>query len=248
MDVCKARLKTLGVSETDFRVKQGVSGTGDWKVFDVGGSRTLRSAWVPFFDDGSSAHIYIYIYSSRRVFYFILSVNAILFLAPISAFDQRLEEDTRIYRIEDSMLLWREICRNKLLVNVDLILFLNKVDLLRKKLESGIPLKTYLTQYTGANVVEDVCKCEQSFFLLCALVRLGLTLYYSVDFEKKFISIHRDGLKYLNAVIQQELAKNGGKANNYTKERTLKVHCTSVIDTDATKEIIYEGVLHSLAC
>ena len=56
------------------------------------------------------------------------------------------------------------------------------------------------------------------------------------------MSIHRDGLKYLNAVMQQELAKNGGKVNNYTKERTLKVHCTSVIDTDATKEIIYEGV------
>lgn len=162
MDVCKARLKTLGVSETDFRVKQGVSGTGDWKVFDVGGSRTLRSAWVPFFDDGSSAHIYIPI---DACFYFILSVNAILFLAPISAFDQRLEEDTRIYRIEDSMLLWREICRNKLLVNVDLILFLNKVDLLRKKLESGIPLKNYVTQYTGPNLVEDVCKCEQSLFL-----------------------------------------------------------------------------------
>jgi len=47
----------MGVSETHFRVKQGVSGTGDWKVYDVGGSRTLRSAWVPFFSDGSSAPI-----------------------------------------------------------------------------------------------------------------------------------------------------------------------------------------------
>jgi len=94
--------------------------------------------------------------------YFILSVNAILFLAPISAFDQRLEEDPRVYRIEDSMLLWREICRNKLLINVDLILFLNKVDLLQKKLESGILLKKYLTQYTGPNMITEVCKCESS--------------------------------------------------------------------------------------
>jgi hypothetical protein len=102
------------------------------------------------------------------VFTFIfLSVNAILFLAPISAFDQRLEEDPRIYRIEDSMLLWREICRNKLLANTDLVLFLNKVDLLKKKLESGIPLNKYLMQYKGPNTVDEVCKCEYSFLLLC---------------------------------------------------------------------------------
>jgi len=58
------------------------------------------------------------------------------------------------------MLLWREICRNKLLVNVDLILFLNKIDLLQKKLESGIHLNKYLAQYKGPNTVDEVCKCE----------------------------------------------------------------------------------------
>jgi guanine nucleotide-binding protein alpha-1 subunit len=157
VDVCKARLKTVGVSETNFRVERGVTGTGDWKVYDVGGSRTLRSTWVPFFDDGASARIFD---STMRLTSRSLSVNAILFLAPISAFDQRLEEDSRVYRIEDSMLLWREICRNKLLINVNLILFLNKVDLLQKKLESGIHLNKYLTQYKGPNTLADVCKCE----------------------------------------------------------------------------------------
>ena len=87
-------------------------------------------------------------------------MNAILFLAPVSAFDQRLEEEPKIYRIEDSMLLWREICRNKLLVHVDLILFLNKVDLLIKKLESGIHLNKYLIQYKGSNTATEICKCE----------------------------------------------------------------------------------------
>lgn len=151
----------MGVTETNFRVRQGVSGTGNWKVYDVGGSRTLRSAWVPFFDDGAPPQSFI---QSRTCFYFLFfkisSVNAILFLAPISAFDQRLEEDTKVYRIEDSMLLWREICRNKLLFKVHLILFLNKVDLLQKKLENGIPLKKYLPQYTGPNSLAEVCKCE----------------------------------------------------------------------------------------
>ena len=87
-------------------------------------------------------------------------MNAILFLAPVSAFDQPLEEDARISRIEDSMLLFREICRNKLLVNVNLILFLNKVDLLQKKLESGIQVSKHFEQYKGPNTVDDVCKCK----------------------------------------------------------------------------------------
>ena len=48
----------MGVTETNFRVKQGLTGTGEWRVYDVGGSRTLRSAWVPFFDDGASAQVF----------------------------------------------------------------------------------------------------------------------------------------------------------------------------------------------
>ena len=74
--------------------------------------------------------------------------------------------------------------------------------------------------------------------------QLGLTHIYSVDFEKMFITTHRDCLKNLNAEMRDP-AKNGGKVSN--KERSVKVHCTSVIDTDATKEIIYEG-LHVFGC
>jgi guanine nucleotide-binding protein subunit alpha len=39
---------------------------------------------------------------------------------------------------EDSVLLWKDVCSNKLLANVDLVLFLNKCDILKKKLEDGV--------------------------------------------------------------------------------------------------------------
>ncbi len=39
---------------------------------------------------------------------------------------------------EDSVLLWKAVCQNKLLANVDLVLFLNKCDILESKLKSGI--------------------------------------------------------------------------------------------------------------
>jgi hypothetical protein len=35
-------------------------------------------------------------------------------------------------------LLWKAVCSSKLLANVDLVLFLNKCDILEKKLDSGI--------------------------------------------------------------------------------------------------------------
>ena len=66
-----------------------------------------RPAWFPYFDD----------------------CNAIIFLAPISCFDEKLEEDRRVNRLEDSYSLWKMICSSKLLANAQIILFLNKCDL-----------------------------------------------------------------------------------------------------------------------
>ncbi|KAF4616850.1 hypothetical protein D9613_008685 [Agrocybe pediades] len=117
-DVLKARLKTVGVSEYKFQMEVSAghdSGT-EWRIVDVGGSRSQRPTWAPFFDD----------------------VDAIIFLAPISGFDQVLSEDRTVNRLEDSVLLWKAVCSSKLLANVDLVLFLNKCDILEKKLKSGV--------------------------------------------------------------------------------------------------------------
>lgn len=55
----------MGVSEHLFEVPlHGKSVT--WHLYDVGGARGQRHSWVPYFDEA----------------------NAIIFVAPISAFDQ----------------------------------------------------------------------------------------------------------------------------------------------------------------
>ncbi|KAI9062249.1 G-alpha-domain-containing protein [Trametes sanguinea] len=124
-DVLKARLKTVGVSEYSFHMEAGPETGTEWRIIDVGGSRSQvrSSTWVPFFDD------------------------AIIFLAPISAFDQTLVEDRSVNRLEDSVLLWKEVCSNKLLAKVDLVLFLNKCDILASKLKSGIRLAKYVRSF-----------------------------------------------------------------------------------------------------
>ncbi|KAF8067667.1 guanine nucleotide binding protein, alpha subunit [Lyophyllum atratum] len=126
-DVLRARLKTLGVSEHRFTVSADNGAIGrDWRIFDVGGHRSLvRAAWVPYFDD----------------------MDAIIFLAPISAFDQALAEDIDVNRLEDSVHLWKTIISNKVLKDTSMILFLNKIDLMKDKLNSGIRFADFVVSY-----------------------------------------------------------------------------------------------------
>ncbi|KAI0370109.1 G-alpha-domain-containing protein [Pilatotrama ljubarskyi] len=134
-DVLKARLKTTGVVEHTFSLAKTSEWRGvEWKIYDVGGARNQRQAWAPYFDD----------------------VNAIIFLIPISAFDQVLAEDPSVNRLEDSFILWKQVVENKLLAHVNIVLFLNKVDLLKKKLESGVRLVHHMPSYNQPNDYKSV--------------------------------------------------------------------------------------------
>lgn len=174
-DIVRARLRTLGVQEYNIKFEIGESdrfscGTAgvlilcaagpaagtEWLMYDVGGSRTQvrlnsvtshltliaaspqRPAWFPYFDD----------------------CDAIIFLAPISCFDERLAEDRKVNRLEDSYVLWRLVCASKLLQNTQMILFLNKYDLLDQKLRRGVKVKDHVRSYGDRpNDVETVSKC-----------------------------------------------------------------------------------------
>ncbi|KAI0032612.1 guanine nucleotide binding protein, alpha subunit, partial [Vararia minispora EC-137] len=125
-DILRARIKTLGIAEYRFNLEtSGNILERQWVVYDVGGHTSLVPKWAAYFDD----------------------VNAIIFLAPISCFDQTLEEDERTNRIEDSVNLWRTIVSNRLLAKTNMILFLNKCDILRQKLASGVQFGRFITSY-----------------------------------------------------------------------------------------------------
>lgn len=124
----------------------------EWYIYDVGGSRNnvcvyllvprfpltalQRPMWIPYFDD----------------------VQAIIFLAPL-AFNLMLEEDPKVNRLEDSIMLWKEICGNALLSKTTLILFLNKMDILQATLAAGIRVSKYVPSYGDQpNDVQHVTK------------------------------------------------------------------------------------------
>ena len=82
-------------------------------------------------------------------------------MSPVSVFDQRLEEDHSVNRLEDSIILWTSICASKLLAKTQLILFLNKCDLLRRKLKRGIKVNQFLPSFGDRqNELMTVIKCK----------------------------------------------------------------------------------------
>ncbi|KAF7300687.1 hypothetical protein HMN09_00954400 [Mycena chlorophos] len=124
-DILRARVHTVGPEEHVIHLESGTETMRTWTVYDVGGSTSQRAAWAQFFDD----------------------VHVIIFLAPISAFNETLAENHTVNRLADSLKLWRTICSNKLLVGVEFILFLNKVDILTRKIESGIRFAEHVTSF-----------------------------------------------------------------------------------------------------
>ncbi|KAF8838229.1 G-alpha-domain-containing protein [Paxillus ammoniavirescens] len=131
-DIVRARLRTFGVEEHKFLMENG----SEWYIYDVGGSRNMRPQWVPFFDD----------------------VQAIIFLAPL-VFNQVLDEDRGANRLEDSIGLWKEVCSSPLLARANIILFLNKMDILESTLKAGIRVSTYVPSYgSQPNELEHVVK------------------------------------------------------------------------------------------
>ena len=151
----RARLRTVGVQEHVLTLESGPEPGREWIIYDVGGSRSLRAQWPAYFDD----------------------VHAIIFLAPINCFDERLAEDPRVNRLDDSMQLWKMVCSNKLLARTELVLFLNKCDLLERKLVAGVQVRHFVPSFgERSNTLPVVAKCEfyPPFFLF--FLRFAFTL------------------------------------------------------------------------
>ncbi|CAH1757959.1 58_t:CDS:10 [Entrophospora sp. SA101] len=138
-DILQARVRTMGVTEHKFEVNNLI-----FRIFDVGGHRSQRQFWAPYFDD----------------------VDAIIFIAAISAYDQTLEEDNDVNRVQDSIQLFEKICNHNLFTNTGIILFLNKIDILKHKLTTT-QVKKYFPDYEGDNEYDSVTEYFQNLFLDC---------------------------------------------------------------------------------
>ncbi|XP_033824198.1 guanine nucleotide-binding protein subunit alpha-12a [Periophthalmus magnuspinnatus] len=128
-DILFARKATKGIVEHDFFIKKI-----PFKMVDVGGQRSQRQKWFQCFD----------------------GITSILFMVSSSEYDQVLMEDRRTNRLVESMNIFETIVNNKLFLNVSIILFLNKTDLLLEKIRT-VDIRKNFPEFRGdPRRLEDV--------------------------------------------------------------------------------------------
>lgn len=129
-DVLRARTKTTGIYETRFTM-----GQLSIHMFDVGGQRSERKKWIHCFEN----------------------VTSIIFCVALSEYDQVLLEESNQNRMMESLVLFDSVVNSRWFMRTSIILFLNKVDLFRKKLPRS-PLSNYFPDYSGGNDVNRAAK------------------------------------------------------------------------------------------
>eukprot|EP00050_Salpingoeca_kvevrii_P005828 m.285873 g.285873 ORF g.285873 m.285873 type:complete len:344 (-) comp11468_c0_seq1:1705-2736(-) len=120
-DVLRARVPTTGVIEYTFILKKIT-----FRMVDVGGQRSQRRKWIHCFED----------------------VTSLIFIVALSEFDQTLIESPTTNRMAEAISLFRHITREKFFRHTSVILFLNKTDLLEKKIAKS-NVKDYFSDYQG---------------------------------------------------------------------------------------------------
>ena len=120
-DILRCRTVTTGIIETIFQVEEV-----PFRVVDVGGQRSERKKWIHAFED----------------------VTAVIFLIAINEYDLKLVEDETVNRMHEAIQLWSDICNDKWLRKIPFIVFLNKSDLFKEKIEK-LDMKMCFPDYEG---------------------------------------------------------------------------------------------------
>ena len=105
-------MKKLNASSGIVENAYTIEGT-QFVMYDVGGQRNERKKWIHCFSD----------------------VTAIIFVAALSAYNQVLFEDENQNRFIEALDLFEEIVNSKYFVETSFILFLNKRDLFKMKIQ-----------------------------------------------------------------------------------------------------------------
>jgi len=136
-DILRARRATTGIQIIKFNVENI-----PFTCVDVGGQRSERRKWLPFFDN----------------------VAAVLFCVALDEYDMKLLEDSAVWRMRESLKLFGEIVNSSALANSGMILFLNKRDLFEQKIKHTNMLDVF-PDYKGGLVYKSALDHIEKQFL-----------------------------------------------------------------------------------
>ncbi|KAJ3429071.1 guanine nucleotide-binding protein g(o) subunit alpha [Anaeramoeba flamelloides] len=134
-DIICSRIKTTGIAEIQFEMDDF-----SFRVLDVGGQRNERKKWIHCFE----------------------GLHALIFCTAISEYDQVLYEDENQNRMTESLHLFDEICNMKWFERSSILLFLNKIDIFKEKINK-IKLQNYFPNYNGNNYDEATGYIKEKF-------------------------------------------------------------------------------------
>lgn len=203
-DILFCRIKTVTISTIDFNVpvspKHG-GGLAQFSLTDVGGQRGERRKWISVFE----------------------GIESILFLIAASDFDQTLREDVRKNRLQEAFELFEDMLWSNFLRKAGMIVFLNKQDILQKKIESGKQLEKYFSEYKsyvpekGQNIKSEYERAK--FFM-----------------RHKLIQISKD-----KPAPEQVGLIPGFDIREEIPDRSIYIHFTTATDTNNIK-LVFESV------
>jgi len=121
-DILRSRKMTTNINEYMFDIKKV-----QLKVIDVGGQRKERRKWISCFDN----------------------VTSIIFLASLSDYDLKLQENATTNRMKESIDLFATILQYPWFKKKSIILFLNKTDLFEEKIHQS-NIADYFPDFKGA--------------------------------------------------------------------------------------------------
>jgi hypothetical protein len=139
MDVLRTRLPTSSVVEHRISVGNGklMTKTKRFVFFDVGGQKRHRAEWLSFLHDK----------------------KYVVFFASLAEYNEKLEEDDKTNRLNESIALFQQIVRLMQDKNKSFILMSNKEDLFDDKFIHGqIKLSDYFPDYIGSDDDADEAK------------------------------------------------------------------------------------------
>lgn len=206
-DILRCRILTTGILETRFLVNNV-----KFHVFDVGGQRDQRRKWIECFNE----------------------VTAIVYVADLSSFDMTLREDSNVNRLKESLETFRQIWRNRYLRNISVILFLNKYDILvRKIVDENCKIEEYFPSYeyfkTPTHLEAAFCVVDEhpsvskaKMFILEQFLKI--TMYSSSKMEESFLD-SKFCIPYFTTAISTENIKKVFKACSHILKKEHLEKC-----------------------
>ena len=170
-------------------------------MYDVGGQRDQRNKWIQVFE----------------------GIQAVLFLISCSDFDQTLREDPTQNRLQEALNLFRGVWQNRFLASAGLIVFLNKQDIMERKIRAGKHIVDYFPEFEEFHNRPQA----ESYFDEC-------------DWTKKFI-------KQKLIDITQEPVKRPSRNHMNNSKRECYYHFTVATDTSCIRKVfndVHQMILH----